>query len=224
MRAKALCLSLILAAVLCVCGCGFSRAPRPPVESYTLEYAPSAPQNLAPVSAVIRVDDFAVDPAYNTPQMVYSDAAYSRNTDPYRKWRANPSGMVTYFLARDMSAAKLFAAALPLASSMEYTHALEGTVEEFYERDTKEGWFAVLSLSVTLVRANEPDVTKRVIFQKKYAQQKQAGQRNPQGVAEAMSRAMSEVSARILSDVYQALAKNAGQGDNAAQTEKSKKP
>jgi hypothetical protein len=79
-------------------------------------------------------------------------------------------------------------------------------VDEFLESDSENGWQAVLALSISLMAPDEPDVTQKIIFQKTYRFSKPCRQKNPGALAEAMSLAMSEASAKIINDVYEHLA------------------
>jgi hypothetical protein len=53
---------------------------------------------------------------------------------------------------------------------------------------------------------HEPDTGKKILFQKTYQMSKPCKQRNPRALAEAMSLALSEASAKIINDVYENLA------------------
>jgi hypothetical protein len=57
-----------------------------------------------------------------------------------------------------------------------------------------------------LMAEHEPDTGKKILFQKTYQMSKPCKQRNPRALAEAMSLAMSEASAKIINDVYENLA------------------
>jgi ABC-type uncharacterized transport system auxiliary subunit len=79
-------------------------------------------------------------------------------------------------------------------------------VDEFLESDTANGCQAVLTLSIVLLAEHEPDIDKQIRFQKTYQISKPCKQKNPMALAEAMSLAMSEASAKIINDVYENLA------------------
>jgi hypothetical protein len=79
---------------------------------------------------------------------------------------------------------------------------MEGFVDEFFEWDTPKGWDTVLGLSITLVVLQEPDISKRILFQKSYRVTRRCKEEHPRGVAETMSLAMQEVSEKIIRDVY----------------------
>jgi cholesterol transport system auxiliary component len=179
--------------------------PSNKIAFYTLEYDPPQIGNLSPLPSVIRMDRFSVAPTYNTDRIVYKDRSFKRETYVYHKWRANPGDLVTYFLARDIKRSGIFKAVLTYDSRFPSSYVLEGSVDEFFESDTEGTWRAVLSLSITLMKEHEPDISKRILFQKTFRAKKSCKQRNPTALAEAMSRAMAEVSEKIIIDIYDYL-------------------
>ena len=96
----------------------------------------------------------------------------------------------------------LFKAVVSRDSRLMSAYILEGTVDEFLEWDKKDRWEALLSISITFMHENEPDVSKKILFQKTYHTTKPCRQKNPKALAEAMSLAMSEISEQIILDIY----------------------
>lgn len=197
----------VVALVLAVAAGGCSGMGKPPerIDYYVLEYEAPRFQGREPVEDVIRLERFSVAPSYNTERIVYRESAFERNTYNYHRWRANPGDMVGYFLARDLRESGLFRAVLPQDTRFSATCALEGIVEEFYERDGADQWEAVLALSVTLIAEGEPDVSRRVLLQEAYREVEPCERKNPRSVSEAMSRAMERVSKRIVADLHRVL-------------------
>ncbi|MBW1766677.1 MAG: membrane integrity-associated transporter subunit PqiC [Deltaproteobacteria bacterium] len=179
--------------------------PSNKIEFYTLEYDPPQIGNLAPLPHAIRMERFSVAPTYNTNRIIYRDRSFKREAYVYYKWRANPGDLVTYFLARDIKLSGLFKAVLAYDSRFPSSYVLEGSVDEFFEWDTEEIWKAVLNVSITVMEENEPDISQRILFQKTYRTKKSCKQRNPAALAEAMSRAMAEISGKIIKDIYDYL-------------------
>lgn len=177
------------------------------VDYYTLEYPPPKAAVRAPVPAVLAVHLFQVAPAYNTNKIVYREKEFVRNTYNYHKWRANPAEMVSYFLARDLQQSAVFKAVFTPDQSQPVTHILTGVVDEFFEHDSDQKWDAVLSVSVTLLKAKEPDISRKVVSQKEYHVRKPCEHKNPQALAAAMSLAMAELSQMVLDDISLALGK-----------------
>ncbi|MFO7665620.1 MAG: hypothetical protein R6V76_03275, partial [Desulfobacterales bacterium] len=114
--------------------------------------------------------------------------------------------LVAYFLFRDIRQSGLFKAVFNHDTGFAATYSISGTVDEFFEDDRGKIWEAVLSLDIILMEENEPDLNKRILFQKKYSTRKECAGNNPGAFAEAMSKAMSELSAQIIMDIYKTLA------------------
>lgn len=185
--------------------CVTTKQPRNKIDFYTLEYEPPSAVGLSPLPVVIRVERFSVAPTYNTNRIIYRDNSFKRNTYTYHKWRANPGDLITYFLSRDLKLSGLFRAVLTYDSGFPCSHMVEGSVDEFYEWDSGGNWKAVLGVSITLMAENEPDISKRVLFQKTYRATKMCPRKNPAALAESMSMAMSEVSSEIIRDINDCL-------------------
>jgi len=189
-------------------GCMSLKQPSPKIEYYTLEYnslRPDVNPGNTPVPAVLRLERFNIAPVYNTDRIIYRDQDFKRTSYTYYKWRANPADLVTYFLGRDLTQSGLFLAIAPPGSGMAYTHIVEGSVDEFVEWDSHDGWEAILSVSVTLLVAGEPDISKKVIFQRRFSARQECEEKNPKAVAQAMSLAMAGVSREISMAIYRAL-------------------
>ena len=198
-------LVLIFCGLFCLSGCSALNKPKPKIHHFTLEYTVPKIEDLKPINAVLRVDRFGVAPAYNSNRMIYRDKSFKRDEYVYSKWIANPGGFATYFLARDLRDSSLFKAVFTYKSHQAASYALEGSVDEFFEWDTSEGWDAVLGLNITLVVLKEPDVSKRILFQKSYRVTRRCKEEHPRGLAETTSLAMQEVSEKIIRDVYTVL-------------------
>jgi len=204
-RAKIIRICLI-GLTLLLSACLDLKQPSNKIDFYSLEYDPPQMGGLQPVAAVIKVEQFSVAPVYNTQKIIYRDKSYRRAAYTYHKWRANPGQSVTYFLTRDMQQSQLFRAVLTRSSKFPYTFVLEGSVDEFLESDTAGGCQAVLALSIVFMAAHEPDLDKKIRFQKTYQMRMPCKQNDPGALAEAMSLAMSEASAKIINDVYENIA------------------
>ncbi len=191
----------LLVALLLWCGCG-----KPPmlVQKYLLDYPAPPVRAAAPLEASIRVQKFEVDEAFNSTAMVYRTSPYQAEFYNYSRWRVNPGYMVADYLSRDLRDSRLFKAVLPSESPAKARFALEGGVAEIQELDLGETWQASLALNITLLDTTQEDITRRVIFQKTYRAAEPLTVKTPAGLAEAMSRAMAQLSAQIVTDVYQA--------------------
>lgn len=79
--------------------------------------------------------------------------------------------------------------------------------EQTLEISLPISWQAVLSVNNTFMADYEPDISKRILFQKEYTSKKQCEQKNPKALAEAMSQAMAEISKTIIKDIHHSLTK-----------------
>ncbi len=198
---------LLLALPLLLGACLNLKQPSNRIEFYTLEYDPPQINSPDPLPFVIRVERLSVAPLYNTNRIIYRDRSFKREAYVYYRWRANPGDLVTYFLTRDIKQSGPFKAVLPHDSGIPASHVLEGSVDEFFESDSKESWEAVLSVSIVLIAENEPDISKGILFQKTYRATESCKQKNPRALAEAMSKAMARISREITKDIYDYLKK-----------------
>lgn len=191
--------------ILALGGCLNLQGPHKPIQFYTLEYPVPGPAGVPRLGWVLRVNRFSAAPTYNTRRMIYRDKAFQRDAYVYSQWRDNPADLVSFFLTRDLRGSGLFKAVIPEGSQESATHVVEGVVEEFLEWDSEALWEAVLSVSITLIRAGEPDASKKVVFQKTYRLREPCPEKNPAGLAAAMSRAMASLSGSVIEEIYAAL-------------------
>jgi ABC-type uncharacterized transport system auxiliary subunit len=200
-------LPFVLGLTLSLASCASLSQPSPKIEYFILEYDPPSATGAGPLPFVIKVERFNAAPFHNSTQIVYRDRSYERMAYTRERWRGTPPDLVSNFLARDLKHSGLFKAVLPYDTMQGYSHVLEGSADEFLEWDLEDSWEAVLAFTVTFMVAREPDVSKRVLFQKTYHARKPCKHRNPRGLAEAMSLAMADLSAAVIRDVHAALAK-----------------
>jgi len=198
-------LFVMIAALLCS-ACASVGKPAPAVDYYTLEYAPPVRANEPEaIPVAIKINRFQVSPLYNSNKIIYRDKPFARNEYYYQKWRANPGDTITYLLKRDLQHASFFKAIFGHEERFACDYSLEGSVDEFFEQDTPDFWEAVLSITIALIKENEPDVTKNVLFQKTYRARKPCRKKNPASLSEAMSLAMAQVSEHVIYDIVHAL-------------------
>jgi ABC-type uncharacterized transport system auxiliary subunit len=195
--------------LLVLAGCG-----KPPnlVQRYILDYPSPAVSGSGQIGEVIKVQLFEVAQVYNSPAMIYQPHPYKSDAYQSHRWRVNPGNMVTDYLIRDLRNAGIFKAVLPDGSSGKSRFLLEGGVEEFQETDEADGWKASLALNITLLDLSRRELPQRVVFQKNYRTAEPMPEQTPKGLAQGMSRAMERLSARIITDIYQAAARQAKTG------------
>jgi len=196
---------LFLTLLFLLGGCMNLKQPSRKLDYYTLEYDPPRLSVPKPLALVLRMERFTIAPTYNTNHVVFRDKSFKRNTYVYHQWRANPADLVGHFLYRDIRQSGLCKAVLPHTSSFAASYVLDGSVDEFFEWDKDGHWDAMLSLGITLMAEDEPDVSKRILFQQDYHAKETCQRKNPQALAEAMSRAMAKLSKKIMEDIYHRL-------------------
>jgi ABC-type uncharacterized transport system auxiliary subunit len=185
--------------------CVSLKQPANQIEYYTLEYPSPQIEALKPLPDVIRIEPLTAAPPYNTSQIIYRDQSFKRNAYVYYRWQANPGAIVTMLLSRDIKNSGLFKAVLGPSSRILPSHTIEGTVDEFFEWDSKDEWKAILSVSIVLTEKNMNDIKNRIIFQQTYRKAETCHQKKPGAVAEAMSRGLSKISKEMIEDVYDSL-------------------
>jgi cholesterol transport system auxiliary component len=202
MRRDNLVFVLLLILCLTLGACVNLKQPRTRVDFYTLEYDPPPVEEMDPLPVIIRLQRFGVAPTYNTNRLIYRDDSFEREAYLYHKWRANPGDLVSYFLGRDLRQSGLFNGVLSYDSQSPASYMLEGFVDEFLEWDEGNVWYALLTTSITLMVENEPDISKKILFQKTYRAKEPSSKKHPQELAEAMSQAMSKISKEVTMDIY----------------------
>jgi ABC-type uncharacterized transport system auxiliary subunit len=195
---------LVILPALFLGGCG-----KPPmlVNQFILEYPAPVMRGRATVPEAVKVELFSVAQTFNTNNMVFQPQPFKSQVYNYSRWRVNPGYLVTDYLIRDLRDSGLFKAVFGPDSSGKSRFKLEGGVAEFQELDEADGWKASLALTVTLLDTNQEELPQRVVFQKNYRAQEPMPEKTPQGLAQGMSRAMEQVSARIINDVFEAARK-----------------
>jgi ABC-type uncharacterized transport system auxiliary subunit len=184
---------------VCVSCAGIQRSQNKTIY-YLLEYDPPLISTEKAVPQSLRVKRFDISPEYDTDRIVFSDKKLTREEYAYHKWRSNPRDLVSYCLTRDLARSKLFNAVFTHYTLEPTTYSITGTVEEFFENGD-DSWEAVLSVNVALLKENEPDPQKRIIFQKFFSVHKPCTEKSPAGIAEAMGSAMKEISENLISEI-----------------------
>jgi len=186
-------------------GCAMFGTPSSKTDYYTLEYDTPKLTGLNALPFIIKIDRFYASPLYNSEKIRYRKNDFQTDEYNYHRWEANPAQLIAYFLYRDIKQSGIFKGVFSHDTGFAATHSVSCTVDELYEDDRGRTWEAVLSLDIVLMVENEPDINKRILFQKKYSTRKPCAKKNPKAVAEAMSKAMSELSGQIIRDIHKSL-------------------
>ena len=194
-------LGIFLLWSLVLCGCPAKNAPHPAVEYYALNYNPLPIEARPMLPVALSIENFSSSPPFHTQRIIYSRDDVSQNRYFYHEWMNPPDEMIPPLLARDFRAANYFRAVL---SSGELATSVQvfGAIDQFFEKDTDDQWFAVLSMTITLVDRQISNSMNQIRFQKSYEKTTPMAYKNPKSLARAMSLGLAEISAAAVQDIY----------------------
>jgi ABC-type uncharacterized transport system auxiliary subunit len=192
--------------ILLSSGCVGPKNKRLTTEFYTLNYDAPEQKKDHPLPFLISMEPLDAVPPYDTTRMIYATSLFTVNSYAYHEWITYPAEMVTFLLSRDLRNAGIVQTVM-INDSRLATHRISGRVESFCEQDIQEQWQACLSVSLTLIKLDEADITKMICLQKNYTATQSCPHNNPEGLAIAMSAAMSTLSSEIIDDIHAALLK-----------------
>ncbi|MGQ9688952.1 MAG: ABC-type transport auxiliary lipoprotein family protein [Desulfobaccales bacterium] len=175
------------------------------INRFILDYPPPVTGRSGPVDAAVRVELFAADEVINRMEMVYRETPVKTGVYQYNRWRTTPGYLVTDYLVRDLRHSGLFKAVFSSEHTGPARFQVEGGVAEFQENNLPEPWQAALTINITLLDLEKENIPERVLFQRTYQTTETMTEKTPQGLAEAMSRAMQKLTGQIIQDIYRAV-------------------
>ena len=202
-----LCFMLIVSLFL-INGCAGSGKPQYEVENYLLSYPAPSWDKPVKLNASIKFNRFSIAAAYNSANMVFRKDSYNLDSFNYSRWAVNPADMIADSLLRDMRQSGLFQAVFSRYETDEGRFVITGGVEEFFLRMGKNDKTAVIGISVLLKDAQEKEIGKSILFQKKYVREEPLQEASPNGYCRAASQAMRVISEQITNDIYAAIKTN----------------
>ena len=173
--------------------CSFT-TPRPEVHHYTMMLTVPETLSTRHVSLVVRPIG-ARDP-YEQERIVYRSSAYAFDLYNYHRWASLPGEQVTAWTRRYLRGSGLFAQVFP-SSDSSADFVLDGTVQQFEEIDREKTWEAAISIDFWLVRSGE----RTPVWFQSYSATQPAAKRNPEAIAEAMSRGLENILGRLVADL-----------------------
>ena len=198
---------IVLASTLFLWGCLSLERKTPSFFYYTLEYAVPQIPGIKPLNAAVYVERFVANPPYDTDRMIYRQEKFERDAYLYHRWRTRPAEMISFLLARDLRASRVFHRVYREYLPPVGGYKLKGVVEDFLEWDSREHKEAVLRLRIILSKGNASFGNEKSLFEKTYLARKIIQHENPNGLAQAMSQALKEVSGAVIKDIYHVLEK-----------------
>jgi ABC-type uncharacterized transport system auxiliary subunit len=201
MRGKGLFISMV---ILLLTGC-ISGQRAGTMEYYMLDYSPPSIKETACLDEVIKIERFSVAQLFNSNAMLYRTGPFGLSNFPSERWRTNPGNMVTDYLIRDVRHAGLFRAVFSYRDAEASRFVIEGSVMEFLEVQQEGSRKALLTISVTLFDLSQTEITKKVVFQKRYSHASACKEKGPAGLARGLSESMELLAGQIVGDVYHAV-------------------
>lgn len=174
-------------------------------EYYMLDYASPDIRGSTPLNGFLKVERFSVAQIFNSNNMLYRTGSFTLTPFPNDRWRVSPGDLVTDNLIRDIRHAGIFRGVFSYRDTEVTRFVLEGNVTEFLEVKEKDIPKALLTIYVTLLDLNQKEITRKVVFQKRYSQAVECGEKGPGGMAHGLSKSMEQLSGQIINDVYRTV-------------------
>lgn len=173
--------------------------PRPEVHHYALTLSIPEVASAGRVSLVVR--PVGARAPYDQERIVYRSSDYAFDFYSYHRWASPPSEQVASWTRRYLRGSGLFAQVFPNADATA-DFVLDGIVQQFEEIDHEKTWEAATSIEFWLVRAGE----RTPVWFRSYSATQQAARRNPEAIAEAMSRNLENILGRLVTDLTPVVA------------------
>jgi ABC-type uncharacterized transport system auxiliary subunit len=204
LRIQSFCLTMIVLSLIII-GCAGNGKPQYEVESYILSYPALSWDKPGKLNTSVKFNRFSIATAYNSADMIFRKDSYSLDTFNYSRWAVNPADMIADSLLRDVRESGFFRAVFSRHETDEGRFLISGGIEEFYLRMEKSNKTAVISIAVSLKDSREKEISKSILFQKKYVREEPLQESSPRGYCEAASQAMRIISEQIIRDIYTAV-------------------
>jgi uncharacterized lipoprotein YmbA len=187
----------------------------PPKQYYVLNYIPSSQrERLSPTPwpCTIRLRDFAIEEAYNRPQIVYRQSAFELQYDYYRSWAVKPDRMISDLVYKHLLTAGLVSNVIRrFDEGPKPEYELSGMIEALDEYDSQELWFAHIALRISLTRVADGTA----LYTKRFDLRKRVFEHKPENVIRELSSLMEYVMTQAVADMDARLSKEYGPGPAA---------
>lgn len=188
---RATLLAPLLAAALAACG------GKVPETRYYQLAAPAPASAAARGEGVIVLEPLTADEAYGDERIVYRTNPYRLDYYQYHRWSAPPGVMIANYLEQALERSGRFRAVVREMTD-DATVVLGGRVVAIEEVDeSKTRWTGRLAVELTLKDAK----TGEVLWVRELAEREPLAAQSPEGLARALSAAMSRIAARTLPEV-----------------------
>ncbi len=167
----------------------------PDTRYYQLAAPPAAARG--PAGPAIAVEPLATDAAYDDERIVYRLTPYRLDYYNYHRWSSPPGTMLGNYLQDAFSRSGRFRAVTRDASDA-VPVTLGGRVIAIEEVDqSKTSWLGHVAVELTLTDTG----TNKILWSQRFEESEPLKEQTPEGLARALSRAMSRITARALPEV-----------------------
>ena len=175
-----------------------------PVERRAFDLRPPLPEGV-PVEAegpeTLWVEPFSADPAVDRDEIVWRRGPVESGAYASYRWARPPAEAVRDVLADHLARSGAFAVVATEPRPPAPDFALRGHLVRCEESDAGEAWSGVVEVRIALFRSRDGSE----VLRRTYARSERAARRNPEGVAEAVRKALEEIGVSLAEDVRAAL-------------------
>ncbi len=195
---------ILCVSFLFVLGC-FPKGRVSYIEQFVIDYSPPKFENISPLITSIKIERFSIVEVYNNTRMNYKTSPYKIDNYTNGRWRINPSELLSDYFIRDLAHANMFVKVFSYKEPSDGVFSLEAGIEDFVEIIEDNKSYSVLTVNIVLLDNRETDITKKIVFQKKYSEKELITEHNPESFAKGMSIAFKRISVKIINDIYNSL-------------------
>lgn len=181
-----------------------SRAPYY-LEQFVLDYTLPKKDYGKVMDTSVKFSRFSVAHIYNNNRMNYKVNPFKMDAYNYSRWRVNPADLVGDYLLRDLRDSNIIAVVLSYKNPEDTRFLIEGGIEEFLEVIEEGRHYAVFWINLIMIDTKESEITKKIIFQKRYQAKEPLKDHSPESLAKGMSASVARVSEEFVGDIYSVL-------------------
>jgi ABC-type uncharacterized transport system auxiliary subunit len=187
---------LLLAGLIAVAtGCG--SAPQTHYYALALPRPQPRPEQ---ARGVLSVDELSVAAAYDDQRIVYRKSPYRFDYYEYHQWSSAPSLAITDYVRDALEQSGRFARVSDQRSA-DTTLVLRGRIAALEEVDlSPTEWVGRVDLELVL----EDPKTSRVVWSRRFREQRPLTTRHPSGLAQALSAALAQIVAQAAPEISSA--------------------
>lgn len=181
---------LMMFAFVSLAACG---GKLPETRFYQLATLTPAPAVADSTGLVLAIQPFEAAQAYDDERIVYRQTPYRLDYYNYHRWSTSPGTLVSDFLERSFESSGRFRGVTREAPSAPVT--LSGRLIALEEVDkTKSQWVGRVVIELTLTETASGDV----LWTEQFEELEPLATQNPDGLVQALSRAMNRIAQRAL--------------------------